>query len=91
MDIKRFETGPRMSQAVTHNGIVYLAGQVGEPGHDVAEQTRQQTIDLGECLACLFGDVMARFTDLPGKIDDAVVGDGLAHAGAGFEAFDIHD
>ena len=32
MEIKRFETGPRMSQAVVHNGTVYLAGQVGEAG-----------------------------------------------------------
>lgn len=29
-----------MSQAVIHGGIVYLAGQVGEPGTSVAEQTR---------------------------------------------------
>ncbi len=28
-DIKRIETGPRMSQAVVHGGVVYLAGQVG--------------------------------------------------------------
>jgi enamine deaminase RidA (YjgF/YER057c/UK114 family) len=30
--ITRFETGARMSQAVVHNGTVYLAGQVGRPG-----------------------------------------------------------
>lgn len=30
MDIVRLETGPRMSQVNIHNGIVYLAGQVGE-------------------------------------------------------------
>ena len=39
-DIKRIETGPRMSQAVIANGIVWLAGQVGEPGASVADQTR---------------------------------------------------
>ncbi len=39
-DIKRLETGPRMSQAVIANGIVWLAGQVGEPGASVADQTR---------------------------------------------------
>ena len=39
-DIKRIETGPRMSQAVVANGIVWLAGQVGEPGASVADQTR---------------------------------------------------
>ena len=31
-DIKRIATGPRMSQAVIAGGIVWLAGQVGEPG-----------------------------------------------------------
>jgi enamine deaminase RidA (YjgF/YER057c/UK114 family) len=30
-----------MSQAVIHGDTVYLAGQVGEPGASVAEQTRQ--------------------------------------------------
>ena len=39
-DIKRIETGPRMSQAVIANGIVWLAGQVGHPGASVTEQTR---------------------------------------------------
>ncbi|MCI5078056.1 RidA family protein [Oricola sp.] len=38
-DIKRIDTGARMSQAVIHNGTVYLAGQVGEPGTSVTEQT----------------------------------------------------
>jgi enamine deaminase RidA (YjgF/YER057c/UK114 family) len=38
-EIKRIETGTRMSQAVIHNGTVYLAGQVGEPGTSVTEQT----------------------------------------------------
>lgn len=39
-EIKRIETGPRMSQAVIANGIVWLAGQVGEPGASVTDQTR---------------------------------------------------
>jgi len=39
-DITRLETGPRMSQAVIHNGTVYLAGQVGEPGASVTDQTK---------------------------------------------------
>ena len=38
-DITRIETGTRMSQAVVHNGIVYLAGQVGAAGASVTEQT----------------------------------------------------
>lgn len=40
MTIKRLHPGPRMSQAVIHNGTVYLAGQVGTAGADVAAQTQ---------------------------------------------------
>jgi enamine deaminase RidA (YjgF/YER057c/UK114 family) len=42
MEIKRIQTGPRMSQAVIHNQTVYLAGQVGSgaPGGSVSEQTK---------------------------------------------------
>ena len=38
--ITRIEIGSRMSQAVIHNGIVYLAGQVGAAGESAANQTR---------------------------------------------------
>lgn len=38
-DITRIDAGPRMSQAVIVNGIVYLAGQVGAEGGTVTEQT----------------------------------------------------
>ncbi len=38
-DITRIETGPRMSQAVIHNGTIWLAGQVGAPGEGVTAQT----------------------------------------------------
>jgi enamine deaminase RidA (YjgF/YER057c/UK114 family) len=43
MDIKRFETGPRMSRAVVHGDTVYLAGLTAEQtaGQSVAEQTRE--------------------------------------------------
>jgi len=40
MSIERLHSGPRMSQAVIHGGIVYLAGQVGAPGEDATAQTR---------------------------------------------------
>ncbi|MDB6089092.1 MAG: endoribonuclease [Gammaproteobacteria bacterium] len=47
--IERLETGPRMSQAVIHNGVVYLAGQVasGAKSAAVHEQTKDilQRID----------------------------------------------
>jgi enamine deaminase RidA (YjgF/YER057c/UK114 family) len=48
MPIKRIEAGPRMSQAVVHGNVVYLAGQVaGDPVPSVTEQTKQilATID----------------------------------------------
>ena len=42
MSTKRLHVGQRMSQAVIHNGIAYLAGQVAQnaAGRSVAEQTR---------------------------------------------------
>ena len=41
-DIKRLQSGPRMSQAVVHGNTVYTAGQVAlnAPGASVADQTR---------------------------------------------------
>ena len=51
MTITRIETGDRMSQAVVHNGIVYLAGQVGEPGEDVAAQTTEVLAQIDRLLA----------------------------------------
>ncbi|KWF55896.1 RidA family protein [Burkholderia pseudomultivorans] len=42
MQIERYESGKRMSQAVVHGGLVFLAGQVAEdPGQDVKGQTAQ--------------------------------------------------
>ncbi len=42
MEIRRLQPGKRMSEAVVHNGTVYLAGQVAaDPSQDVAGQTRQ--------------------------------------------------
>ena len=50
-EIKRIETGARMSQAVIHNGIVYLAGQVGKPGTSVGDQTREVLAQIDRLLA----------------------------------------
>jgi enamine deaminase RidA (YjgF/YER057c/UK114 family) len=50
-DITRLETGPRMSQAVVHNGLVYLAGQVGTPGAPIAEQTKAVLAEVDRLLA----------------------------------------
>jgi enamine deaminase RidA (YjgF/YER057c/UK114 family) len=42
MSIKRIGVGPRMSEAVIHGDVVYLAGQVADkPVPSVAKQTRQ--------------------------------------------------
>ena len=50
--IRRLHTGPRMSQAVVHGNIVYLAGQVADdPSQDVAGQTRQVLAAIDRLLA----------------------------------------
>ena len=51
MSIQRLHSGPRMSQAVIHGGIVYLAGQVGAPGEDVEAQTRAVLASVDSLLA----------------------------------------
>ncbi|NIJ38134.1 enamine deaminase RidA (YjgF/YER057c/UK114 family) [Sphingopyxis panaciterrae] len=51
MTIERLHSGPRMSQAVIHNGLVYLAGQVGAPGDDAAAQTRAVLASIDALLA----------------------------------------
>jgi len=42
MSIKRLQVGTRLSGAVVHNGIVYVAGQVPDDGNaDITVQTQQ--------------------------------------------------
>lgn len=50
-DIKRIETGPRMSQAVVHGGVVYLAGQVGTAGASITKQTEDILASIDRLLA----------------------------------------
>ena len=50
-DITRYGTGPRMSEAVAFNGILWVAGQVGDPGASVADQTRQCLAEVDRILA----------------------------------------
>jgi enamine deaminase RidA (YjgF/YER057c/UK114 family) len=50
-DIQRIKLGPRMSQAVIHNGIIWLAGQVGTPGASVANQTRDMLASVDALLS----------------------------------------
>lgn len=54
--ITRIETGTRMSNAVIHDGIVHLAGVVGEPGGDVARQTRDCLAEIDRLLALAGSD-----------------------------------
>lgn len=52
MSIKRLHVGPRMSEAVVHNGTVYLAGQVADDAsQDTAGQTRQILAAIDRLLA----------------------------------------
>ena len=53
MNIERNHTNQRMSQIVTHGGLVYLAGQVasGAPGQSVAAQTRDILGRIDQLLA----------------------------------------
>jgi enamine deaminase RidA (YjgF/YER057c/UK114 family) len=54
--ITRLETGARMSNAVIHNGIVYLAGVVGEPRGTVTTQTREVLAEIDRLLALAGSD-----------------------------------
>ena len=49
--ITRYGTGPRMSEAVSCNGILWVAGQVGTPGDTVADQTRTCLAEIDRILA----------------------------------------
>jgi enamine deaminase RidA (YjgF/YER057c/UK114 family) len=52
-DIKRIDVGPRMSQAVVHGNLVFLAGQVAQraPGASVGAQTKDILARIDELLA----------------------------------------
>jgi len=54
--ITRIGTGKRMSEAVIHNGTVYVAGQVGNPGDSVADQTRSCLAEVDRILALAGSD-----------------------------------
>lgn len=50
-EITRIGVGARMSEAVCYNGIVWVAGQVGNPGDSVADQTRTCLAEVDRILA----------------------------------------
>lgn len=50
--IQRYDTGPRMSEMVVHNGTVYLAGQIADDAAaDIAGQTQQVLAAIDALLA----------------------------------------
>ncbi|WP_019646614.1 RidA family protein [Novispirillum itersonii] len=51
MAITRIDVGARMSEAVIHGNTVYLAGQVGEPGASITDQTKQVLAAIDALLA----------------------------------------
>jgi len=55
-DIVRLEKGPRMSQSVSYNGMVWLAGQVGTPGASVTQQTQDILAKIDKLLAASGSD-----------------------------------
>ncbi len=99
MTIERIDTATRMSQAVIHNGIVYLAGQVAmtKGGLSYGEQTQEILDQIDGLLAKAGTDKtnilratiwitdMAKFDEM-NAVWDAWVPDGNAPARACVEA-----
>jgi enamine deaminase RidA (YjgF/YER057c/UK114 family) len=57
MTIQRHEVGPRMSQAVVHGGLAYLAGIVADDlVPSVGDQTRQILAKIDRLLAMVGSD-----------------------------------
>jgi enamine deaminase RidA (YjgF/YER057c/UK114 family) len=87
MTIERLHVGPRMSQVVIHNKIVYLAGQVAGKarGKNVTEQTQEILATLDALLkeaetdksrvlsATIWLSDMATFAEMNKAWDDWVV------------------
>ncbi|MGQ2909755.1 MAG: RidA family protein [Aliihoeflea sp.] len=68
MTITRHETGPRMSQTNIFNGVVYLAGQVGD-GDTVKAQTESILKEIDRLLA-LSGSSKSRILSAQIWLDD---------------------
>jgi enamine deaminase RidA (YjgF/YER057c/UK114 family) len=50
-DITRMGPGPRMSEGVSYNGILWLAGQLGTPGGSVGAQMAAALAEVDRLLA----------------------------------------
>ena len=55
MTIERHEVGPRMSQCVVHNDVIYLAGQVDRDASPTAEQQTKNILDRIDALLSTAG------------------------------------
>jgi enamine deaminase RidA (YjgF/YER057c/UK114 family) len=96
-EIARHHTNTRMSQIVTHNNTIYLAGQVGAAGASVAQQTADCLKQIDDLLgqagsnntrilqAVIWLADMADFAEMNG-VWDAWVPEGCAPARACGEA-----
>lgn len=96
-EITRIKTGNRMSQIVIHHDTIYLAGQVGNPGDGVAEQTKTSLKSVESLLneagsdktrilqATIWLDDMADFAEM-NEIWDAWITPGTAPTRACGEA-----
>lgn len=49
--IERTHCNGRMSQIVEHAGVIYLAGQVGDPSADITQQSQEVLGKVDELLA----------------------------------------
>jgi enamine deaminase RidA (YjgF/YER057c/UK114 family) len=58
MTIERINKGPRMTQAVVHNGVVYISGQVAfdAPYQSIEEQARNTLSYIDKQLAAAGSD-----------------------------------
>lgn len=96
--IERFDTGPRLSEMVVHQGIAYLAGQVPDTEDaDITTQTREVLASIDALLARAGSDrtkilraeiFLADLADFPGMnaVWDAWVPEGHAPARATVQA-----
>ena len=75
-EITRKHTNARMSQLVIHNGIAYLAGQVGIPAASITDQTN----DVLAKIDALLGSLPIRYIkwDMNRDLTQAVGADGRA-------------
>ncbi|SFZ85138.1 Enamine deaminase RidA, house cleaning of reactive enamine intermediates, YjgF/YER057c/UK114 family [Devosia enhydra] len=60
MTIERLQPGKRMSQAVRHNGVVYLAGQVAKDYNGTIEQQTREVLDAIDTLLAEAGTDKSR-------------------------------